>query len=286
MPLGEGTSNPVRSEQNAGGVARNIAENLGKLDVNTKLLTVSGTDKDWDYIKEASAPYMNLEDVTHFTEETTGSYTAVLDQSGDLVYGFADMEIFDLMIPEWIKAHVPVLLQARCILADLNCPKETLAFLSQFAASHDIPLIIVTVSAPKMERLPAELSGVTWLITNKAESEAYFQGQFSMRELTAKWLELGVQNVVITNGKEGAVIGNQTEGIHYVSAVQLDEIADVTGAGDAFSAGVAYAWLNKEELAKIAWTGVVNATKTLMSGDTVRPELSASQLQDDMEELA
>ncbi|ALX49674.1 carbohydrate kinase [Lentibacillus amyloliquefaciens] len=285
-PVREGTSNPVRSEQNAGGVARNIAENLGKLDVNTKLLTVSGTDKDWDYIREASAPYMNLEDVRHFSGSTTGSYTAVLDESGELIYGLADMEIFDLMIPEWIKAQVPVLLQARCILADLNCPKETLAFLSQFAAGHDIPLIIVTVSAPKMDRLPADLSGLTWLITNKAESEAYFQGDFSMRELADKWLKLGIKNVVITHGKEGAVVGSQAEGIHHIPAVELDKIIDVTGAGDAFSSAVTYAWLNDEVLAKVAWTGVVNATKTLMSGYTVRPELSAAQLQNDMEELS
>ncbi|GGJ82322.1 carbohydrate kinase [Lentibacillus kapialis] len=281
-----GTSNPVTTTQNAGGVARNIAENLGRLDMDTKLLTVSGIDKDWDFIAEVSEPYMNLENITQFTEASTGSYTAVLDSSGDLVYGLADMDIFELMTPEWLHIHMPVLLQAKCILADLNCPKDTLDFLSQFAGYHQIPLILITVSAPKMARLPEDLDGVTWVITNKAESEAYFDSGFSTRDLAAKWLESGVSNVIITNGKDGAVIGAGPDDIHHVSAVKTEEIVDVTGAGDAFSAAVVFAWLQGNGPGDIAWTGVVNATKTLLSPYTVRPELTASQLQKDLEELS
>lgn len=284
--LQPGTSNPITSTQNVGGVARNIAENLGKLDMNAKLLTVSGTDKDWDFIHETSAPYMNLEAVTQFMEATTGSYTAVLDETGELLYGLADMDIFDLMIPEWIQIQIPVLSQAKCILADLNCPKETLTFLHYFATSHQIPLILVTVSAPKMQRLPDDLNGLTWLITNQAESEAYFQGRFSGRELADKWLGLGITHVVITNGKEGAVVGNQTDGIHHIPAVETDKVTDVTGAGDAFSAAVTYAWLKEEKITEVARAGIVNATKTLLSPWTVRPDLSATQLQNDMEELS
>lgn len=284
--LQQGTSNPVTSTQNAGGVARNIAENLGRLDMHAKLLTVGGIDKDWDYIAEVSEPYMNLENVTQFIEATTGSYTAVLNSSGDLVYGLADMDIFELMTPEWLQIHTPVLLQAKCILADLNCPKETLAFLSQFARYHQIPLIFITVSAPKMTRLPEDMNGVTWVITNRDESEAYFDQGFSTRELAAKWLDSGVSNVIITNGKEGAVIGAGTDDIHHVSALKTTEIVDVTGAGDAFSAAVVYAWLQGEEPADIARAGVVNATKTLLSPYTVRPDLTASQLQKDLEELS
>ncbi|QKY70664.1 carbohydrate kinase [Lentibacillus sp. CBA3610] len=278
------TSNPITSTQNAGGVARNIAENLGRLGMNAKLLTAGGIDRDWDSIAEASAPYMNLQDVTQYTEAATGSYTAVLDQSGDLLYGLADMDIFELMTQEWLQAQVPVLLQAKCILADLNCPKETLTFLHHFASSHQIPLIFVTVSGPKMTRLPDDLSGLTWLITNQDESEAYFQGRFSGRDSAAKWLEIGIANVVITNGKEGAIVGNQTDGIHHIPAVETEEIVDVTGAGDAFSAAVAYAWLQGDDSVLSAQAGVANATKTLRSSYTVRPDLTASQLQKDLEE--
>src|SRR5699024_11638285 len=106
--------------------------------MHAKLLTVGGIDKDWDYIAEVSEPYMNLENVTQFIGATTGSYTAVLNSSGDLVYGLADMDIFELMTPEWLQIQTPVLLQAKCILADLYCPKQALAFFAQFAMYHQI----------------------------------------------------------------------------------------------------------------------------------------------------
>ncbi|MFC4558240.1 carbohydrate kinase [Virgibacillus kekensis] len=278
-----GTSNPIYSAQNPGGVARNIAENLGRLGLDITLLTVSGVDQGWEYIAEQSDPYMNLGEVTHFSKESTGSYTAVLDEAGDLVLGLADMDIFDLMIPEWIQQHVPILNQAKCILADLNCPQETLQFLCKFAKSHAIPLILVTVSAPKMKHIPDQLDGITWIITNHEESEAYFNRKLKHQESARMWLEQGVENVVVTKGRDGAVIGNNEGEIHPVPAIKTDKIIDVTGAGDAFSSAVTHAWLEGYSLQNIAKAGIVNATKTLQSPYTVRRDLSAIQLQEDTE---
>lgn len=280
-----GTSNPIRTTKNSGGVARNIAENLGRLGMDTTLLTVSGTDPEWNYIAEQSSPSMNLEDVTHFSKATTGSYTAVLDDDGDLVVGLADMDVFDLMTPEWIQQHVSLLQQAKCILADLNCPKDTLQFLCKFAKSHDLALILVAVSAPKMKHIPDMLDGLSWMITNLDESEAYFHCELTPAEAVEKWLDLGVENVVITKGKEGAVVGNKVEGISHVPAIETSEIIDVTGAGDAFSSAITYAWLEEKSLIDTTKAGIVNATKTLQTAYTVRRDLSAIQLQEDMEEL-
>ncbi|HYK75001.1 MAG TPA: PfkB family carbohydrate kinase, partial [Pseudoneobacillus sp.] len=49
-----GTSNPIYTSQNAGGVARNMAENLGRLGVEVSLISASGNDKDWSFIEESS----------------------------------------------------------------------------------------------------------------------------------------------------------------------------------------------------------------------------------------
>lgn len=64
------------------------------------------------------------------------------------------------------------------------------------------------------------------------------------------------------------------------------EIVDVTGAGDAFSSAVIYAWLEGKSLLEIAKVGSINAAKTLLSPYTVRHDLSAEQLQKEMEELS
>lgn len=283
-----GTSNPTKTTQSAGGVARNIAENLGRLGMDVSLITCSGEDADWNYIKEVSSPYMNLDQVTQITDESTGSYTAVLDSTGEMVIALADMEIYEAITPELLDKQDALLRRAKCIIADLNIPKSTLEYLCDFAKREEKPLILIPVSSPKMKRLPSDLSCVTWLIANRDETEAYFnkdiRGHESWKQAVEKWLSLGIKNVVITKGKEGAMIGNQYEIIH-IPAIVSEKIVDVTGAGDAFSSAAIYAWLEGKELKEIGETATVNASKTSQSPYTVRPELSAIQLQQDMEEI-
>lgn len=283
-----GTSNPIYVTQNAGGVARNIAENLGRLGLNVSLISASGADKDWSIIEDSSSLYMNLETVIQFPEKSTGSYTAVLDTEGDLVIALADMDIYDAITPDLLLKHEGLLSRSTCMMVDLNCPKETVQFLCHFAKNHDIPIAIIPVSSPKMSRLPDDLNGVTWLITNRDESETYFQTEIrnddDWKNAVEKWLSIGVVNVIITNGKKGSMIGNREEGIFHIPSIETNEILDVTGAGDAFSSAVIYSWLEGKPLKEIAKAGSINASKTLQSPYTVRQDLSAEQLQKDMEE--
>ncbi|WP_462413087.1 carbohydrate kinase [Neobacillus sp. Marseille-QA0830] len=283
-----GTSNPIRSSQSVGGVARNIAENLGRLGMEVTLLTACGADSDWTSIEGASSFYMNLDQVTKLPGMSTGSYTAVLDDDGELIIALADMEVYEAITPELLLKQEMSLSRAKCIVADLNCPKDTLQFLTQFAQKYERPLVLIPVSSPKMNRLPDDLKGVTWLITNRDESETYFHceitNQNEWKEALEKWLSLGIANVVITNGKNGAMIGNREEGIIHIPAVKIHEIVDVTGAGDAFSSAAIFSWLDGKNLKDIARAGTVNAAKTLQSASTVRQDLTAEQLHKDMEE--
>ncbi|SEN77929.1 Sugar or nucleoside kinase, ribokinase family [Mesobacillus persicus] len=284
-----GTSNPVKSNQSPGGVARNIAENLGRLGMESVLLTACGGDSDWKFIEDSSSLYMDLNSVAQISGMATGSYSAVLDSSGDLIIALADMDVYDSISTEVVQQQERLLSNAKCIVADLNCPKETLQFIAQFANAHDVPLAFIPVSSPKMNRLPDELSGVTWLITNRDESETFFNCKVESKEewiqIVEKWLALGISNVVVTNGKEGAMFGNKEEGIFHQPAIETEQVVDVTGAGDAFSSAVIFSWLEGKPLQSIAKAGTVNASKTLQSSYTVRQDLSATQLIKDMEEL-
>lgn len=283
-----GTSNPCKSTQSAGGVARNIAENLGRLGLNVSLITCSGQDSDWRFIKEVSAPYMNLDFVSQISKASTGSYTAILEETGEMIMALADMEVYEFITPKLLENHQSLLRQAKCIIADLNTPKEGLDYLCQFSRENHKDLILIPVSSPKMKRLPKNLQDVTWLITNRDESEAYFNREIKdakdWSDALENWLSLGIKNVIITNGKDGALIGNREE-ILYIPALETNEVIDVTGAGDAFSAAVVYSWLEGKSIKEIGRAGTINALKTLQSPHTVREDLSATKLQTDMEEI-
>ncbi|WP_409271822.1 carbohydrate kinase [Neobacillus sp. SCS-31] len=283
------TSNPVKSSTSVGGVARNIAENLGRLGEEVLLLSARGNDSEWDMIYELSSPFMNLEHVTPFENSSTGSYTAVLDKNGDLTVALADMDIYENITPELLIKNSNLLRKAKCIVVDLNCPGETIDFLSGFTSKYHIPLVVIPVSGPKMNRLPKNLNALTWLIVNRDETETYMDikinDEHDWKEAVKKWLKLGVKNVIITNGSKGVMAGFENGEIRYYPAIKTPTVVDVTGAGDSFCSGVVYSWLQKKDLDYIIKSGLVNAHKTIMSKYTVRQELSQQQFKLDMEEF-
>ncbi|MGG4155190.1 carbohydrate kinase family protein [Peribacillus muralis] len=284
------TSNPViGSSRTVGGVARNIAENLGRLGEEVILLSARGNDSDWLDIYQASSPFMNLDHVIKIDDLSTGSYTAVIDQSGDLSLALADMKVFDYISPALLLKNINILLMAKCIIVDLNCPSETIDFLGIFTAEHQIPLVIIPVSSQKMSALPKKMNAVSWLIVNKDETETYFNVKINDRkdwEHSVKmWLGLGVKNVIVTNGSKGIITGVANGEIQHFPSIETPIVADVTGAGDSFCSGVIYSWLQKREFECVIKSGLVNAHKTIMSKYTVRQELSQTQFKLDMEEF-
>ena len=283
------TSNPVKSSRTIGGVARNISENLGRLGEQVTLISVRGNDAEWREIYDASSSFMNLALVAEIEGASTGSYTAVLDKDGDLSIALADMDIFEEITPDLLEANSSILKTAKCIVVDLNCPGETIDYLCSFASQHKIPLVIIPVSSPKMERLPKTLGAVSWLIVNKDETETFLnlkiEDHKDWENAVVEWLALGIQNVIVTNGPEGVMTGSKSLGIQHFSSIKTSTVVDVTGAGDSFCSGVIYAWLQQQELNTVIKSGLVNSHKTILSKHTVRQKLSPQQFKLDMEEI-
>lgn len=79
------------------------------------------------------------------------------------------------------------------------------------------------------------------LVVNEIEAESLLgikiQHLESAKKSATKLLEIGAQNVILTIGKEGAILVNK-EGIYHVPGVPVNSI-DTTGAGDAFCGALA-----------------------------------------------
>ncbi|PTI30158.1 carbohydrate kinase [Mammaliicoccus vitulinus] len=284
----EGTSNPVTSELSIGGVARNVAENLGRIGEDVLLLTTSGNDAEWQHIADLSSPFMNVDYVEKISSEATGSYTALLDQNGNMTMGLADMLVYDKITPEFMIKNTYLLNKAKCIIADLNCPKETIEFLCAYAEKKQIKLVLIAVSGPKMNRLPNNLHAVDWLILNEDEVESFVGKEAESEEYLLKFINdiksLGVTNIIVTSGKE-KIFYDGIEGKQQFKVKAIEHVVDVTGAGDAFTSGLIYGWLNSYAIRQIIDLAKANASKTIQTSYTVRQDLDRKQLIKDMEAL-
>ena len=283
-----GTSNPGHAINSIGGVGRNISENLGRLGQDVSMISLAGKDTEFDVIKKHSEEYIRFEYVTTLENERTGNYTAILDNKGEMLIAVSDMSIYDKMTLDWIKTYSTVLKAAELIVLDLNIPKDVISYVLHLANQNRIPVIVIPVSSPKMKRLPNKLKGVSWIIVNRDESEAFFNIEAKSKPLNflaKKWIQSGVQNVVVTDGSHSIYYAND-QGENFEKKPYLSSVVkDVTGAGDSFAAGIIYGFMKDFSAEECVVYGMVNAYHTIQSELTVRNNLSESTLKDEVKTL-
>lgn len=277
-----GTSNPAESTQSFGGVARNIAENLGRLGVNVSLMTIVGKDNEGESLLDYTKSFVDMNPSHVSPDLATGTYTAVLDSTGELSIALADMSIYDSVDIEFVEKKWGYVAAVELVVIDTNFPANVLEKVINRCHEENIPLCITPVSAPKIKKLPQKLHGVTWLIANKDEAEAMSGMTIKNDDDFFKAAELimskGVEKVVITRGDKGLIYVTKDESGKlrppHVTVV------DVTGAGDSLVAGIMFGHLkglNTEDSCKI---GISCSSLTLQSHETVNPNLNEIRLQE------
>ena len=277
-----GTSNPARQDESFGGVARNIAENLARLATPVSLITVIGDDSSGKSLLEhAEKAGIDTRGTLRLQGICTGTYTAVLDDHGEMMLALADMALYDSLTPEFLATRQPQRAVAALTVADMNLPIETLQALLADARRDAIALVMVAVSQPKMAHLPQNLHGLRLLILNQGELETRVGRALPTEaDLLAACRETqaqGAQDVIVTRGGTG-VVYTTPQGIAHLDAPHA-HIIDVTGAGDAFSAGVCWSMFHgSDDLQLACRRGLRLSAMTLECEETVCPYLTADIL--------
>lgn len=73
------------------------------------------------------------------------------------------------------------------------------------------------------------------LVLPSFDDEATHFGDAAVAETIARYRVLGVENVVVKNGAEGATLSFGTEPVIYAPAVETPNVVDTTSAGDSFN---------------------------------------------------
>ena len=277
--LAMGTSNPASGAESFGGVARNIAENLARMGAAVSLITAVGSDSSGRaLLAHADSLGIDTRGCLRLDDAGSGTYTAVLDAAGQMVVALADMALYDRITPAFLDTRQQQRASASLIVADLNLPLESIAALQRDAARDSVALIVVAVSEPKMNRLPASLAGVRLLILNEGELAARLGRPLNGdAELAAACRELqaqGAEDVVVTLGARGVLFTVPGGGAERLDAPPA-EVVDVTGAGDAFAAAVVLSLHSGgSDLALACRRGLQLSAMTIACRQTVCPQLA------------
>ena len=261
-----GTSNPASSSVSAGGVARNVAENLARLGVPSSLVARVGDDAAGaDLLRHTASAGVDVSAVV--AAGSTAEYVAVLDPHGELVLGVAAMEVLEGLSVADVTAAWP---SGGWVFADCNPPARVLAAAVARARETGVPLAVDAVSTPKAVKLPRDLTGVAVLFCNGDEARALAGAHLSDDDAAADLHRAGAGAVVLTRGSGGVLLADD-DGIRSLAAHPA-AVVDVTGAGDALVAGTLAGLVAGEHLDRAAAEGVRLAAWTVESPHTVRPE--------------
>jgi pseudouridine kinase len=271
QPLG-GSSNPCEAHETPGGVVRNVAENLARLGLPVALVAAVGDDAGGRLLMEqAGRVGIATQAVLRLRGQVTDSYTAVLAPDGGLHLGLASMPLVERLSPWALSASRDLRAGAALVVADGNLPTDAWPLLLGEARESGIPLVGVAVSEPKMERLPEDLRGLHLLILNAGELSMVADAPDAA---LARLHERGAGCVLVSQGAGGLLLSQPGRGPRHWPSPAV-EVVDVTGAGDALSAGVCAALLrDPHDFDTAARLGLDLAALTLQTEDSVHQQLT------------
>jgi pseudouridine kinase len=262
-----------------GGVARNISENLSRLDVPVYLLGSIGDDYFGNFIlEETKNAGVNTDYIIKSTEIQTSKYLSVSGNNGDLTYAVNDMnESLDLIDVDYIKNNLDLLKKSEMIVLDTNLSKEVLNEVIKFANKNHIPVFIDAVSSSK-SRIIKHLKGkINYLSPNINEFETIFRRFYDTSDILEdlnKGMYKNFQFIILKRGKDGIYLINVEEStIFMCSGLELN-VTEPNGAGDAFNAGFIYAIMNGCDSEVASKIGICAASFALKSEYSVSKNLS------------
>ncbi|WP_020408340.1 PfkB family carbohydrate kinase [Hahella ganghwensis] len=269
-----GDSNPGGISQTAGGVGRNIAENLVRLGIVTHLLSAVGNDSrgQWllDQIRQCgiSTEYCLIK-----PQHRTGTYLAINNSQGELQGAVADMEVIDALSAQDLIERQSLLQSATHIVIEANCSAALISWIS--TQSFNCALSADAVSESKAPRLVPLLHKLHLLKVNRAEARAILGSDGSDSDMIHQLLSRGVKKVLFSRGNQGLILATADDYIEQPS--YATELVSDTGAGDALMAGCVYAELEQMPVREQAVLGLACAAMTLSSKHAVNPELNLEQ---------
>ena len=276
-----GDSNPGFVSKTLGGVGRNIAEDLAKLGVNTRLLTLVGNDSEGETIvKNTKLAGVDVSLVKREPHESTGIYITVQDENGDLIAAINQMNIYENMDTSYIGEIINVFNSAEVAVLDTNISPKAIDYL--FSKTSGNRIFVDPVSVTKAARIKKYLNQIFLIKPNINEAELLsgikFDGTFeSMREIGDFFMNAGCKNLVMSMGSKGLYMRNEEhEGIVTHRDVKA---VNVNGAGDALIATMIHQSFETDDVREWCVRGVAAAILSILSQKTTSDDLNEENIE-------
>ncbi|MFW5691442.1 MAG: carbohydrate kinase family protein [Chloroflexota bacterium] len=284
--LTPGIPNLGMVQNSVGGVARNIAENLARLEVPVTLISAVGRDVEGARVlRVCERAGVDVRAMRRVPGLRTGTYMALLHPDGQLNVAISDFDIIRTVDTKYILQHEALFDDALMVVVDATLEPDVLVTICDLATQRNIPIAADPTNPMLAGRLCPLLNMLYLIVPNASETGALCglsdaDDRDSALETARALVAKGVKIAVVTLGPDGLVYAHGG-GVGYVRAIQT-RVVDATGAGDAFTGAMLFGVLNDVPLDEAMRLGATAASLTLRSRNTVLPNLSQELLYDEL----
>ncbi|XMB65489.1 carbohydrate kinase family protein [Cellulosilyticum sp. ST5] len=269
-------SNPGKVKVSCGGVCRNIAENMSLVGTNTQFISILGDDeKGKDILRQAEKVGLDMSNTLIVHGGSTPTYMAILDENGEMVSAVVDTKLANEFSKEALSERASIIENAEYMFLGADNPP----FIEHIVTTYEgkTKFVLDPVSAAKAARIKHLLHYFHTVKPNRHEAEVLCGFEVKTyedaRKAGAYLRGLGVQNVFISLDVDGVYYNDgKEEGIIKANAL---EVINVTGAGDAFVAGIGAGYMANKSTVEIVKYAIAMSNITIAHEETINPNMAA-----------
>ena len=120
-------SNPGHMNTSAGGVTRNVCENLSRLGVSVKLISAVGTDVYADQIRrECQSAGIDISNLYVADGQASSTYMSMIDADGDMFVALSDMTVLQGLPLSYLSSKQSLIRGAQLVTCDPSLSEEAI----------------------------------------------------------------------------------------------------------------------------------------------------------------
>lgn len=279
-------SNPGTISISFGGVGKNIAENIMKLGISSKLVTALGDDlygKDiQNYLNNIN---LDVSDTLFLKNQSTSMYVSILNDDKEVEMAVASTDICKNITPNFLETIRKRITNAKLIVLDTNLEEETLRYLAFLRRKPN--LVVDTVSTNKSLRIKDFVGRFHTLKCSRLEAETLSEYSIysddDLPRVADRFISKGVKNVFISLGSKGIFYMNEDK--HGTIRLPRISVVSSSGSEDALVAGITYGQYYDHDITDCARFGLGASILTSLNDKVVSEHLNIKNVNAIIEEM-
>ncbi len=275
-------SNPGALSFSFGGVTRNILENLARLSVNTTLVSAIGSDSFAQQIKQ-HCDRLNIKTEFLVVSGSSSYYLSLIEPNGDMAVALSDMRALQSVSKEFLDTKRDIISGASVVECNPCLAFDTLEYLVSDVAKG-VPLFADPVSCAYAERMKPLVKYFHTIKPNRYELSILADGiptdsENDIERAAEAVLNKGCKRVIVTLETKGNYYAD-SDGNRYLHTITpIKNPVNVTGAGDSFTAGLIYSFINEFSIQKTMEFCSAMAALAVMSESPNNQKLSVEYIE-------